>query len=163
MECTSAEERGIGREREKEVEREERLRPGDTHTRSANNRRALSLCSARYYKHQNGPQSYINRHFPSASLSSLPVYPLVRSRFPTDHPLVSSGFFSPFHRRKNVSRQNIHKTGPFRAIRDSRFQAALATLPFPSSFFPHGPPSVNRERQLVRAFTRDFKIKRKII
>lgn len=124
------------------------MRPSDTHTRSANNRRALSLCGARYYKHQNGPQPYINRHFPFRRpfplFLFLPCALMFPYRSPTATPLVSSGLFSPFHREETVSRQNIHKTGPFRAIRGPRFHAALLALPSPSpsfiSLFPLGPP-----------------------
>lgn len=108
------------------------LHPGDTRIRSINNRRALSLSCARYYKHQNDPQSYIS----TCPLASHPVYSLFLS-FPSySHTFpcrsaatISFGqvwIFLTFSSRETASRQNIHKTTPFRTIRGSRFLAALA-------------------------------------
>lgn len=115
--------------------------PGDTHTRSANNRRALSLCGAWYYKHQNGPQPYINAalHLRGPFLP-LPVVPLVlvfSCRSPS-HPFGQLRTFLAFSSRQNVSRQNIHKTGPFRTIRGPRFQAVSASS---GPAFPFAPSS----------------------
>lgn len=93
--------------------------------------------------------------------------------FPTDRqqpPLWSAPNFSrlfiagkPFRGKTSI------KLVPLERYEALVFDAASVALPFPSlsftSFFPPSvPPSaVNRERQLVRAFTCDFKIKKKII
>lgn len=149
--------------------------PGNTRTRSTNSRRALSLCCARYYKHQNDPQSYIS----TCPLASHPVYSLFLSfpsyartfpcRSPATTPFGQLWIFLTFSSRETASRQTIHKTAPFRTIRGSRFQAALVLFwpPLSSSPAPLRHPrrlqssfssslTVKQARQLARAFNARF-------
>lgn len=145
VECTSAEERERDRQRERDCVPVIRTRDRpiiDVPYRCV----ALGITSTKTVP------SRTSTGFPfplSTFLSSLPVDSPVRSCFPTDRqqpPLWSAPNFSRlFIARKPFSRQNIHKTGPFRAIRGPRFQAApvaLPSLPPPRSsrFFRLVPP-----------------------
>lgn len=128
----------------------ERMRPGDTHTRSANNRRALSLCGARYYKHQNGPQPYINRHFPSASplLHFLSTLLCSRVSLPiaNNHPFGQPRTFLAFSSRGKPFRGKTSiKLVPLERYEALVFRLLLAALralspPCLSRFFPRVPP-----------------------
>lgn len=68
-------------------------------------------------------------HTPPLLVLSLPSlsHPHDRVSLPiANHPVWSASNFSRlFIARETVSRQNIHKTGPFRTIRSPRFQVAL--------------------------------------
>lgn len=156
------------RTRAKVIDREgarekERLCPGDTHTRSANNRRALSLCGAWYYKHQNGPQSYINAalHLRGPGSFLFLSFPSC-SCFPADRRatlLVSYELFSPFHRGRTFRGKTSIKPVPlerYEALVFRLFRRRLVLLfplpPLPISlYFPFDPSLSNapRARQLV--------------
>jgi len=90
------------------------------------------------------------------------------SRFPTDRqqpPFWSApGFSRLFIAGKPFRGKTSIKLVPLERYEVLVFSGCFNRPPISRPLaFPHGPPSVNRERQLVRAFTRVFKIKRKII
>lgn len=96
---------------------------------------------------------------------STPLCARVSLPIANNHPFGQAPDFS----RLFIARKPFRGKTSIKLVPSERYEALVFRLlwhfPPPRSprFFPSAPPSVNRERQLVRAFTHDFKIKRKII